>query len=93
MYQKSSIWENLIEKTQKNKDYFHKGSYKRSVERGREDSQTRRTIEPSYDPPKQSQNYDVYYKNPPQTVKHKSTKALSFKPPLAPNKAITGCGR
>lgn len=61
-----------------------------SIDRTRENSQTRRTIDPSFDPPKMASAYDHYYHEPPQTVKHVSSKTLSFKPPMVPKDLMTG---
>ncbi|CAI2365347.1 unnamed protein product [Moneuplotes crassus] len=71
-------------------DYFKRGNFKMSIDRKRENSQTRRTIDPSFDPPKMLSAYDNYYHQPPQTVKHLSSKTLSFKPPKVPKELMTG---
>lgn len=90
MFQKSNTWQRLIDKTKGKDDYLKKGKFKRSIDRNKEESQTRRTIEPSYKPPKMASSYDIYYHQPPQTTKHKTTTMLKFKPPLPPKEIQTG---
>jgi len=93
LFQRKTTWGGLIDKTKDKNEYLHKGSFKRSIERNREDSQTKRTIEPSYQGPKMASDYETYYNKPSQTVKNSKRKTLSFKPPLVPKEEITGCGR
>lgn len=88
----TSTWDKLIHKTKDNNEILRKGEYRRSKERDREDSQTRRTIDPSFVASPKAATYDVYYQQP-QTVKHVSSKTVGFKPPLPPRDANSHCER
>ena len=90
MFEKSNTWQKLIDKTKDKDEYLKKGKFKRSIDRTREESQTRRTIEPSYEPPKMASSYDVYYDQSLQTVQHKTSINLKYKPPLPPKEIHTG---
>lgn len=79
----TSVWDKLISKTQNTNDDLHRGDYCRSKQRDKDERSGSRTMNPNY--------YDVG--TYAQTVKHSTSKTVSFKPPLVPNKGISGCPR
>jgi hypothetical protein len=89
----TTTWDKLIHKTRNDNNILNKSEQKRSVERDRENSQTKRTVEPDFVTSPKPSNYGVYYHQPPQTAKHVTNKIIMFKPPLAPKDGISGCER
>ena len=94
----TSTWDRLIARTQTTDQELKRGEFTRSKERDRQDSNTRRTLDPNFVERSRTSflgpTASEYYRQPPQTAKHTTSKQLAFKPPLVPRDLdITGCGK
>jgi hypothetical protein len=83
-----SPWDRLIAKTKNNEELLVKGKFVRSDLRTREDSNTRRTLDPDYYyeevHPSNRRKQSEYFSQT-QTAKNLDSKNIQmFKPPLAP---------
>lgn len=83
-----SAWDKLISKTKNNEELLVKGNFVRSNLRTREDSNTRRTLDPDYyyeEVHPSSRLKENEYFSQTQTIKNLESKNFQmFKPPLAP---------